>query len=93
MTKYFYIYLIIINMITFFMYSYDKKLSKLKNVRRISEKTLLILSLIGGALGGYFAMILKHHKTKHWYFTLVNILGIVAYSLVIYYINKISCIS
>ena len=88
MIKYFYIYLIIINIITYFTYSYDKNLSKLKNRQRISEKCLLSLSLLGGCLGGYLAMIFRHHKTKHWYFTLTNILGIVGYSLLIYYLNK-----
>lgn len=88
MIKYFYIYLIIINIITFFIYSYDKRLSKRKNARRISEKCLLSLSLLGGSLGGYLAMIFKHHKTKHWYFTLTNIIGIVGYTLLIYYLNK-----
>ena len=88
MIKYLYIYLLFINILTYFIYSYDKKLSKSKNVRRISEKCLLGLSLLGGSLGGYLAMIFKHHKTKHWYFTLTNILGIVCYSLLIYYLNK-----
>lgn len=88
MTKYFYIYLIIMNVITFFLYSIDKSLSKRFGSRRISEKCLLGFSLLGGALGGYLAMILRHHKTRHWYFTLLNILGIVGYSVLIYYINK-----
>ena len=84
----FYIYLLIINTITYMMYSYDKKLSKRRNTKRISEKCLLTLSLIGGGLGGYLAMIFKHHKTKHWYFTITNIISIVGYTLIIYYLNK-----
>ncbi len=88
MLKYFYIYLMIINLITYFLYSYDKRQSKTRNARRISEKCLLTLSLIGGGLGGYLAMIFKHHKTKHWYFTITNILSIVGYTLLIYYLNK-----
>lgn len=88
MIKILYIYLLIINLITYFLYSYDKRLSKQKNARRISEKCLLSLSIIGGGLGGYLAMIFRHHKTKHWYFTLTNILSIVGYSLIIYYLNK-----
>lgn len=88
MLKSFYIYLVIINLVTYFFYSYDKNLSKKRNVNRISEKFLLTLSVIGGGLGGYLAMIFRHHKTKHWYFTLTNILSIVGYSCVIYFLNK-----
>ena len=32
------------------------------------EKTLLGMSFLGGAIGGYLAMHLTSHKTKHWYF-------------------------
>ena len=88
MEKYLIPYLIIISIFTFFIYSIDKKRSKQKNKRRISEKTLLTLSLIGGAFGGYLAMIIKHHKTKHWYFVIINILGIVGYTTLIYYLMK-----
>ena len=70
MLKSFYIYLMIINLVTYFFYSYDKNLSKKRNVIRISEKFLLTLSVIGGGLGGYLAMIFRHHKTKHWYFAI-----------------------
>ena len=88
MEKYLIPYLIIISIITFFIYSIDKKRAKQKNKQRISEKTLLTLSIIGGAFGGYLAMIIKHHKTKHWYFVIINILGIVGYCTLIYYLMK-----
>ena len=88
MEKYLIPYLIIISIFTFFIYSIDKRSSKQKNKRRISEKTLLILSIIGGAFGGYLAMIIKHHKTKHWYFVIINILGIVGYTTLLYYLMK-----
>ena len=88
MEKYLIPYLIIISIFTFFIYSIDKRSSKQKNKRRISEKTLLTLSIIGGAFGGYLAMIIKHHKTKHWYFVIINILGIVGYTTLLYYLMK-----
>ena len=87
MIEYFYIYLLLINLITYYMYAKDKRLSKMRNAKRISEKCLLILSIIGGGLGGYLAMIFKHHKTNHWYFTLTNILSIVGYCTLLYYLN------
>lgn len=65
----------IISLINFFMYGIDKHRAK-KGKWRISEKTLLCTSFFGGAIGGYLGMHLFRHKTKHWYFVIVNILGI-----------------
>ena len=73
--KYYLIYLAIMSVITFFMYTADKRKAK-KGKWRISEKALLGMSFLGGATGGYIAMNLVHHKTKHWYFHAVNILGL-----------------
>ena len=39
--------------------------------RRISERTLFVFALLGGAVGGTAGMFLFHHKTKHWYFRLL----------------------
>ena len=65
----------ILSFITFFMYGVDKFKAQ-RGKWRISEKTLLISSFIGGAVGGFLAMQLFRHKTKHWYFNVVNILGL-----------------
>ena len=66
----------ILSVITFFMYGIDKFKAQ-RGKWRISEKALLVSSFIGGAVGGFLAMQLFRHKTKHWYFNVVNILGIV----------------
>lgn len=65
----------ILSVITFFMYGVDKFKAQ-RGKWRISEKALLISSFIGGAVGGFLAMQLFRHKTKHWYFNVVNILGL-----------------
>lgn len=73
---YYSIFLAVMSVITFFAYVADK--IKAKNGGwRISEKCLLALSFFGGGVGGYLAMQLVRHKTKHWYFHVVNVLGIV----------------
>ena len=69
------IYLIVLSLITFFVYITDKKKAQ-KGKWRISEGTLLLLSFIGGAVGGYLAMHLARHKTKKWYFHAVNLMGL-----------------
>ncbi len=69
------IYLLLLSSIAYAAYASDKRKAK-KGKRRISEATLLGLSFFGGALGGYVAMLRVRHKTKHWYFHAVNLLGL-----------------
>ena len=73
-------YLVLLSLITFIAYHSDKKKAE-KGKWRTREKTLLLLSFFGGAFGGYPAMLIFRHKTKgeHWYFTFVNILGILVH--------------
>lgn len=61
------IWLILINIIAFFLFGADKGRAK-KGAWRISEKTLLGAALLGGSLGAICGMHLFRHKTKHWYF-------------------------
>ena len=68
-------YLAVMAIITYCLYAADKKRA-IKGEWRIPEKTLLGFSFFGGAIGGYFAMKTCRHKTKHWYFHAVHILGI-----------------
>lgn len=70
-------YLVLLSFITFIAYGVDKSKAK-KGKYRTKEKTLLLLSFLGGAFGGYPAMLIFRHKTKgeHWYFTVVNWLGL-----------------
>jgi uncharacterized membrane protein YsdA (DUF1294 family) len=85
-------YLILLSIITFIAYGADKKKAK-DGKYRTKEKTLLLLSFFGGAFGGYPAMLIFRHKTKgeHWYFTAVNLLGLVihitAFILLIFVFN------
>lgn len=71
-------YLVLLSLITFIAYGADKKKAE-KGKYRTKEKTLLLLSFLGGAFGGYPAMLIFRHKTKgeHWYFTAVNLLGLI----------------
>ena len=73
-------YLVLLSLITFIAYGVDKK-KAIKGKYRTKEKTLLLLSFLGGAFGGYPAMLVFRHKTKgeHWYFTAVNLLGLVVH--------------
>lgn len=65
--KYLYIWLTVINIITFAVFGIDKK-KAIDGKFRIKELTLFVLSLLGGSLGGLIAMHTFHHKTRKWYF-------------------------
>lgn len=62
--KSFLIYLAGVNALTFIMYGADK-LFAIKHLRRIRERTLIIMALIGGSIGASFGMEMFRHKTKH----------------------------
>lgn len=62
-----YAYLVVINVAALFMCAYDKR-AAIKKRRRISEKALFFVSVLGGALGMFVGMLFARHKTRHWYF-------------------------
>lgn len=57
-------YLIVINIVTFFVYGIDKWKAK-RSKWRIPEATLLGLAVIGGSIGAWLGMKVWHHKTQH----------------------------
>ena len=58
------IYLVIINVITFFLFGIDK--FKAQHARwRIPESVLIGLAVIGGSIGAWLGMMVWHHKTQH----------------------------
>ena len=60
-------YLALVNLLTFILYGVDKRKAQ-KGAWRVPEKTLLLLPLLGGSVGGILGMQTFRHKTKHWYF-------------------------
>lgn len=58
------IYLIAINVVTFFAYGIDKWKAK-RSKWRISEATLSGMAVIGGSIGAWLGMRVWHHKTMH----------------------------
>lgn len=65
--KIFAFFIYILNLLTFAVMGADKHAAK-TNHRRVPEKTLFLMALLGGGLGGMVGMLYFHHKTKHWYF-------------------------
>lgn len=64
-----FIYISVISLISIFVTIYDKSAAK-KHKQRISENTLILLSLLGGSVAMLATMKLIRHKTKHKKFML-----------------------
>lgn len=62
-------YLVIINIVGFLSMWLDKRLAISKK-RRVSEKKLLLVAILGGTLGSIAGMYSFRHKTKHKKFTI-----------------------
>lgn len=58
------IYLVAINIVTFFVYGIDKWKAK-RSKWRIEESTLLWWAAAGGSIGALLGMKAWHHKTMH----------------------------
>ncbi|KGA97829.1 membrane protein [Alkalihalobacillus alcalophilus ATCC 27647 = CGMCC 1.3604] len=61
-------YLVMINFIGYTTMAQDKRKAQRKE-RRIPEKTLFFIAIIGGSFGVFNAMKVYRHKTKHKSFT------------------------
>ena len=80
------IYLVSINVVTFFMYGIDKWKAK-KSRWRIREAALLGLAVLGGSIGAWLGMKVWHHKTQHKKFKYgVPAIITVQLALIVYFI-------
>ena len=79
------LYLLLLNLITFVVYGVDKHRARCGEWR-VPEKTLLALSLFGGALGGIAAMRCFRHKTRHWYFRFANTVGLLLHTVILVFL-------
>lgn len=74
--KYYLVFIGVMSLLAFVAYFADKKKAK-KGAWRISEKVLLCMGFLGGSVGALAAMQMFRHKTRHYYFYIVNILGLI----------------
>ncbi len=78
-------YIAVISLISIVVCIYDKKISKKNRVElRTPEKTLLLLSALGGSVAMFITMLIVRHKTKHVKFMLGIPLIMIAQAGVIY---------
>ncbi len=82
--KLFALYLLAVNALAFLAFALDKAKAR-KGRRRIPEKSLLLLSALGGSPGALLAMRLFHHKTRKKAFALGIPLMLTAQALLLAY--------
>ena len=87
MQKGFLIYLIVMNLVGLAVMAMDKSKAR-HHAWRIPEKTLFLVSILGGSVGTWAGMYLFHHKTKHWYFRWGFALLTAAQCAIIYFILR-----
>lgn len=69
-----FLFLFVWNLFVFLLYGYDKRQAR-KKKWRISEKTLLLTSLLAGGIPSLLAGKIFHHKTKKGYFWFCWLVG------------------
>ena len=79
------IYLVIINLVSFFYIGLDKMKAQM-DYRRIQERNLWILCFIGGSLGGLLGMHYFRHKTKKLSFQAVLAIILVIQIWLVYFL-------
>ena len=67
--------MLLISIVAFVLYFADKRKAR-RHLWRIPESVLLGIGFFGGAIGALAAMRLFRHKTNHWYFWVINVLGL-----------------
>ena len=68
--KYFMLLTLAWNLVVFFIYGIDKSKAR-REARRISEKFLLLVALLLGAVGAMFGMVVFNHKTSKMKFRML----------------------
>ena len=82
-------YLLIINLVTFFVFAIDKR-KAIKHRYRIPEKTLFGLAILGGSIGALLGMYICRHKTRVWYFVAgIPVILILQIIVIVYFVMKI----
>jgi uncharacterized membrane protein YsdA (DUF1294 family) len=88
--KYFIGYVVVINLVAFFVMHNDKRRAQ-KHKSRVPEKRLFLFAGILGSLGIWTGMYLFRHKTKHLKFVIGVPLILIIQILVLYELSNYFC--
>jgi uncharacterized membrane protein YsdA (DUF1294 family) len=76
---------LVMTVVTFVLYVFDK-LQAGKGGLRVPELVLYMLSLLGGFVGGFAAMLMVRHKTQHGMFWVAQWAGLALYVGVLWWL-------
>lgn len=79
-------YFLLINIISFLFYGIDKY-NSIKRKWRIRESTLISLSFLGGVIGSIIGIYLFHHKTKKLKFKIFNLISLILWITIYFFIK------
>ncbi len=82
----FFIYLIIINLLSGIIFVYDKR-AAIKNHRRTPERTLHILEMLGGVFANLLLMYSIHHKNRKFRYYGVTWVVMMGWIVIIFFTN------
>ena len=80
-------YYLVINIITFGVWGFDKFRSKF-NQWRIAEKSLYGFIIFGGGLGALAGMVVFRHKTRKPLFKILSIVSLLVHVILFFYLIK-----
>ena len=84
--RFFYIYLVVINIIAVIVTVHDKNAAQ-RGAWRVKERTLMLISALGGAPAMYVTMLTIHHKTRKPLF-MIGIPIIFIIELILFFVVK-----
>lgn len=78
-------YILAVSFITFILWGIDKSRA-INDQRRVPEKRLFTLIIIGGAMGGLLGMVVFRHKTRKTIFWVVAILACLVHAVLLFWL-------
>jgi uncharacterized membrane protein YsdA (DUF1294 family) len=83
----FWIYLLIINLLSAVLFSYDKW-AAIKNYRRIPEQILHLIELLGGEFSVFLLMYTLRHKNRKLRYYGLTWLIIISHGVIFYFLKQ-----
>lgn len=80
-------YIGIINLLSGFIFAFDKQ-AAIKGRRRIPERTLHILEMLGGVFANLLLMYTLHHKNRKFSYWIWTWLVMIGWAMLIYFILR-----